>query len=163
MEFVLLVDPDLVSSADDDPPFDAVIGMWPLLSDGTTGKFQSNPDYVPRFEESPADPLDALLRLSVEGAARVSQLQDVLRDCTFELAMNGDGRPLIDRDPSGEVPVLLVATSAVHRARVPAPDWRLIDLDALLPLAEGRDVLFNAGGPAPVRLSADFLSETAAL
>ncbi|SDT56457.1 type VII secretion system-associated protein [Actinoplanes derwentensis] len=160
-DFLLLVDPEWESD-DEEPPFEAVIGMWPVEPDGTMGRFRSNPEYFPRFEESPSDPIDALLRLALSGETEMAQLRTVLRDSTFELAMNGDGNPLVDRSPD-DVRCVIVATSAPHRQRVAAPEWRLTDLDQLLAVtaAEGYDALFNPGGPAPVRLAVDFLREAA--
>jgi hypothetical protein len=162
-EFVLLVDPEWESEEEGgEPPFEAVVGMWPIGPDGTTGRFRSNPEYLPFFEESPSDPIDALLRLALDGETEMARLRAVLRDSTFELAMNGDGNPLVDRSPD-DVRCVIVATSAPHRSRVAAPDWKLTDLDQLLTLTagEGYDALFNPGGPAPARLTVDFLRETA--
>ncbi|MET0495260.1 MAG: type VII secretion system-associated protein [Actinoplanes sp.] len=162
-EFMLLIDPEWQTDEEDEPPFEAVIGMWPVGPDGTPGRFRSNPEYVPRFADSPSDPVDALLHLATGGEAQAVQLQAVLRDATFDLAMNGDGRPLIVRSPD-DVLCVIVATSAPHRQRVPCPDWQTVDLDELSALTAGDyDALFNPGGPAPVRLAADFLRTTVAL
>ncbi|GLY00692.1 type VII secretion system-associated protein [Actinoplanes sp. NBRC 101535] len=160
-DFLLLIDPAWADE-DGDPPFEAVIGMWPVEADGAMGRFRSNPEYFPRFEDSPSDPVDALLRLALDGEVEMAQLRTVLRDSTFDLAMNGDGNPLVDRSPD-DVRCVIVATSAPHRQRVAAPDWRLVDLDQLLVITadEGYDALVNPGGPAPVRLAADFLRQTA--
>lgn len=159
-DFMLLIDPEWDGEDPDEPPFEAVIGMWPTGPDGALGRFRSNPEYLPRSEDSPSDPADALLRLTTGGAAETAQLQAVLRDVTFELAMNGDGRPLIVRSPD-DVRCVIVATSEPHRQRVPAPGWRMIDLDELVAVTgEDHDALFNPGGPAPVRLAADFLRAT---
>ena len=143
MSFPLLIDPEW---ADGEPPFEAVVGVW------ADGRFRSNPEYRPRFPESPSDPVDAVLRLG-----DTAQLRAVLEDATFELAMNGDGRPLVVRSPDDR-PGLIVATSAPHRERVPAPAWRTIGLDEL---PGEHDVLVNPGGPAPVRLAASFFLGTA--
>ena len=160
-EFELLLDPEWLADGDDeDPPFEAVIGMWPRQPDGTTGRFRSNPEYLPRYADSPSDPIDALLRLALAGDAEMAQLQAVLRDSLVDLAMNGDGRPLVDRSPD-DVPCLIVTTSAPHRRRVSAPGWRQVALEELLAiLAADGEALFNPGGPAPVRMSAGFLHET---
>ncbi|GIE81817.1 hypothetical protein Aph02nite_77670 [Actinoplanes philippinensis] len=162
-EAVLLVDPEWESDEEGaEPPIEAVVGVWPVGPDGTTGRFRSNPEYFPHFEESPSDPVDAMLRLALDGDTEMARLRTVLCDSTFALAMNGDGNPLVDRSPD-DVLCVIVATSAPHRARVAAPDWRLTDLDQLLAVtaAEGYDALVNPGGPAPARLTVDFLRETA--
>lgn len=142
-EFPLLIDPEWL---DGEPPFEAVVGVW------ADGRFSSNPEYRPRFPESPSDPVDAVLRLAATGEAGAAQLRAVLRESTFELAMNGDGRPLVVGS------CVIVATSAPHRERVPAPGWRTIGFEDL---AGEHDVLVNPGGPAPARLAATFFLETA--
>lgn len=75
--------------------------------------------------------------------------------------MNGDGRPLVVSAPDDERCVV-VATGEPHREPVPAPGWRLLDLAELARVAGDGDVLVNPGGPAPARLAAAFLHETAA-
>ena len=154
-DVLLLLDPEW---GEDEPPFEAVIGMWPVGPDGSVGRFRSNPEYFPRFPDSPSDPTDALLRLTSAGEAETARLQAVLRDSTFQLAMNGDGRPLIINTPD-DVRCVIVTTSRPHRQRVPAPDWRELDLAELSAL--GHDALFNPGGTAPARLTTEFLRETA--
>jgi hypothetical protein len=154
-DVLLLLDPEWPG---DEPPFEAVIGQWPVGPDGSVGRFRSNPEYFPQFPDSPSDPTDALLRLTSAGEAETGQLQAVLRDSTFHLAMNGDGRPLLMPAPD-DGRCVIVTTSAPHRQRVPAPDWRELDLAELS--AVGHDALVNPGGPAPVVLTAEFLRETA--
>jgi hypothetical protein len=136
------------------------VGMWPLAEDGSVGRFRSNPEYRPVNEDSPSDPIDALLRLTMRGDAAVEQLQLVLADCLVDQAMNGDGRPLISRS-ADDVPCAVVATSTPHRARIVSPDWRRAGLDEVVAqLPAGTDVLINPGGPAAVRLTGDFLRAT---
>lgn len=157
-EFLLLVDPEWQEEdGDDAPPFEAVIGVWPRLPDGTPGEFRPNPEYVPRYENSPADPIDAALRLAVSGDVEVAQLMAVWRECRVEVAMNGDGRPMVVRSDD-DVLCATVATSATHRQRLFSPDWREVGPAELLELlADGTDVLVNPGSPAHVRLTYDFL------
>ena len=159
-EFLFLIDPEWTTGEDDEPPFEAVIGMWPVGPDGHTGLFRSNPDYRPYFPDSPTDPADALLRLTAAGEAEPAQLRAVLRDSTFHLAMNGDGRPLVVRAPD-DGRCVVVTTSGAHRERVPAPDWRQLDLEELAAAAGERDAMVNPGSAAPARLTAAFLRETA--
>ncbi len=162
-EFVLLVDPEWQNPEWQDPeaggapPFAAVVGMWPRLPDGTTGEFRPNPEYVPSFETSPTDPVDAALRLLLSGDVEPEILREVLLGSRVEVAMNGDGRPMVARSDDG-VLCATIATSAVHRRRLFSPEWRQVSTAELLEvLAEGTDVLANPGSPAHVRLAYDFL------
>lgn len=157
----LLMDPGWApSKPNDTPPIEAVVGLWPLEDDGRVGKFRANPKYQQSDERSPSDPLDAVLRLVLQGNAQAENIQLLLRDTLFDVAMNGDGRPLITKSPD-DVLCVVVATGEPHRKRVQAPQWQRIDLDELVVLlADTVDVLFNPGGPASVRLTGDFLRET---
>ncbi|ONI76979.1 hypothetical protein ALI144C_33200 [Actinosynnema sp. ALI-1.44] len=159
--WLLLMDPSWTPSAEGEaPPLDAVVGLWPVEDGGKLGKFRANPEYVPADAGSPSDPLDAVLRLVLHGRAEVEHIQLVLRDSLFDVAMNGDGRPLITKSPD-DVPCVVVATGEPHRQRISSPEWRRIDLDELVVLlADGVDVLFNPAGPASVRLTGDFIRET---
>ncbi|WP_433493515.1 type VII secretion system-associated protein [Micromonospora sp. CA-248089] len=101
-----------------------------------------------------AEPLDALLRGMMRGDATVEQVQSALRGSPLDLAMNGDGRPLVVRS-FDDVRCVVVATSADERDRTFAPEWRRVEaaeLAELLP--DGIDVLVDPGGPEPVRLAA---------
>ncbi|WP_244876724.1 type VII secretion system-associated protein [Winogradskya consettensis] len=157
-EHLLLIDPGWLPDSDDDPPVDAVIGLWPRRDDGTLGPFRSNPDYRPVDDNSPTDPIEALIRVALAGDAEIDDLLTVLRDSTMEIALNGDGRPLILRADDG-VRCVVVATSEPHRLRIASPDWRLVDaaeLRALLP--DGADVLVNPNSPVPARLAGEFVT-----
>ena len=160
-QYFLLMDPDWRPAPDAEvPEIDAVVGLWPLGPDGGVGAFQGNPAYRPRNADSAADPLDALFRMAGRGTALADQIQLVLRDARFEVALNGDGRPLIVRSPD-DVPCVVIATSAPQRERASAPQWRRIDLTELVSLLPDRvDVLFNPAGPMPFRLLGDFIRET---
>ncbi|GLY54513.1 type VII secretion system-associated protein [Lentzea sp. NBRC 102530] len=157
----LLMDPAWHPKTEDEtPPIEAVVGMWPVESDGTLGKFRANPEHVPSDAESPTDPLDAVLRLVMQQRAEAEHIQLMLRDSLFDIAMNGDGRPLIMNSPD-QLQCVVIATGELHRQRVSAPDWRRIDLEELVVLlADGIDVFFNPGSPAAVRLTGDFIRET---
>jgi hypothetical protein len=159
--FFLLMDPEWEATGDEEtPPIAAIVGLWPVDDEGKVGPFRSNPEYVPANENSPADPTDALLRLSIRGDAEIEQLQLVLRDTLVDVAMNGDGRPLITKSPD-DVSCIVIATSEVHRQRVSSPGWRRVDLhDLVLLLADDVDVLINPGGQAAVRLTGTFMRET---
>ena len=98
-----------------------------------------------------------------QGEAGAEQIQLMVRDVLLDVALNGDGRPLIVRSPD-DVPCVVVATSAPQRERVSAPQWRRIDLTELVSLLpDAVDVLFNPGGPVPFRLTGDFVRETAVM
>ncbi|AGL14091.1 type VII secretion system-associated protein [Actinoplanes sp. N902-109] len=162
--FFLLMDPEWQPVDDaDTPPFEAVVGLWPLAGDGTVGRFRSNPEYRPVNENSPSDPVDALLRLALRGDAEMEQVQLILRDSLVDQAMNGDGRPLIGKSPD-DVPCVILTTSMPHRLRVASPDWRRAGLeDVVAALPAGVDVLLNPGGPASVRLTGEFVRATAGM
>lgn len=159
-EVFLLTDPEWEPEGPDDaPPFEVVVGMWPMRPDGTVGEFRPNPDYEPRYEASPTDPLDALIRLTLLGEVDPEHVAAVLRNSLVELALNGDGRPLVVRDDDGGLCAML-ATSASHQRRIIAPDWRRVGLAELsATLADGTDVLVNPGSPTGARLGADFLRQ----
>lgn len=159
----LLMDPAWQPSEEDEPPpAEAVVGLWPV-EDGAVGKFRPNPAYVPAGENSPSDPLDVALRLMLAGQAESWRLQLMLRDSLYDVALNADGRPLVTKSPD-DVPSVVVTTGEPHRRKVRAPDWQRVDLTELVELlADGVDALFNPGGPAPVRLTGDFLRETTLL
>src|SRR3954471_2700370 len=130
MEGMLLTDPEWP-----EPDERAVIGIWPLQPDGSLGPFRPNPAYRPQYENSPTDPLDAVIRLFVEGEAELEQLQEMLGDSVVALALNGDGRPLLLRSPDDQLCVV-VATSSLHRERIFSPDWREVtptELVSVLP------------------------------
>ncbi|WP_367129236.1 type VII secretion system-associated protein [Saccharothrix sp. HUAS TT1] len=157
----LLMDPSWAPETQDEaPPLHAVVGLWPVSPEGEVGRFRTNPSYVPSNPTSPHDPLDAVMRLLLRGEAEVEHLQMLLRDTLYDLAMNGDGRPLVMNSPD-DVPCTVVATSEGHRGRVSSPEWRRVDLTDLVELlADGVDVLFNPGGPASVRLAGEFIRRT---
>ncbi|UOZ06913.1 type VII secretion system-associated protein [Amycolatopsis sp. WQ 127309] len=162
--WLLLLDPSWEPSAEDEePPLEAVVGLWPVEDDGQVGKFRGNPDYVPSDENSPSDPLDAVLRLMVRGEAGTEQLQAMLSGTLLDVAMNGDGRPLVTKSPDNLL-CAVVTTGEPHRARLMSPEWHRTDLAGLVELiGTDLDVLFNPGGPASVRLTGDFLRLTAEL
>ncbi|XVS67755.1 type VII secretion system-associated protein [Actinosynnema sp. CA-299493] len=150
-------------SQDEAPPLEAVVGLWPVHPDGRVGPFRTNPAYFPGDPDSPADPMDALLRQVINGQAQAEQFQLLLRDSLFDIAMNGDDRPLVMLSPD-DVQCVVITTSEVHRQRVSSPDWRRIDLaDLVNLLADDVDVLFNPGGPASARLFGDFMRRALAM
>jgi hypothetical protein len=112
---------------------------------------------------SKSNPPAAALRLVLRGSADIDQIQLMLWDCTFDIAMNGDGRPLIIKSPDDPSCVVLT-TAEQHRLQVSSPEWRRIDLDELVVVLSDRaDVLINPESPAAVRLTGDFMRETSLL
>ncbi|TDV38592.1 type VII secretion system-associated protein [Actinophytocola oryzae] len=162
--WMVLMDPAWRQENENDPPpLHAVVGLWPVAPDGAVGKFRSNPDYEPSDEQSPTDPLDAVFRLVLRGPGKIGQIQVVLHDVLLDVALNGDGRPLIVRAPDG-LPCVVATSSVRHQTSTSAFDWQRLDLDAILGLLpDDVDVLFNPGASASIRLTGDFLRNTAAM
>ncbi|RZU53489.1 hypothetical protein EV385_5418 [Krasilnikovia cinnamomea] len=159
-DFVLLVDSGRRAEPGAGVSAAAIVGRWPVSGDGSIGPFRNSPDYRPRDDTSVTDAVDALLRLAGQSPTATGTLQMLLRVAPFDLAMNGDGRPLVTRSPD-DVPCVVVVTSAAHRRRVNPPGWRRVDLVALVTLlADGVDVLFNPAGAMLFRLTGDFIRET---
>jgi hypothetical protein len=147
-------------SPDEPPPIEAIVGLWPV-TDGKAGRFRPNPGYLPADDKSPSDPLDAVLLLTLRGEATKDQIRHMLASTLIDVAMNGDGRPLIMRSPD-DIPCLLLASAEVHKRRIFAPDWLLADVGEIVELLpEDTDVLINMGGIASVRLTGDFIREAA--
>ncbi|WP_233629964.1 type VII secretion system-associated protein [Amycolatopsis sp. WAC 04197] len=163
---LLLVDqfwyPDEYEYEDEeDRPAEAIIGYWPVSDDGQLGRFSANPGYRPSDEESPSDPLDAVLHLLVDGEARSAHLQVMMAGHTFDVAMNGDGRPMVLKEEDGVMSVV-VTTGEPHRERFRSPDVRRTDLAGLVDLiGEDHDVVLNPGGPSATRLANGFVRSTA--
>ncbi|MEV7043711.1 type VII secretion system-associated protein [Amycolatopsis sp. NPDC051061] len=104
-----------------------------------------------------------VLRLVLQGRAEVEHIQLLLRDSLFDIAMNGDGSPLVTQSPD-DIRCVVVATGEPHRRRIASPHWRRIDLGELIELVGSElDVLFNPGGPAAVRLNGDFMRDSLAM
>lgn len=162
---LLLVDqfwyPDPDDEDEEDLPPEAIIGHWPVSGDGQLGTFSANPDYLPSDEESPSDPLDAVLHMLVDGEARSAHLQVMMAGCPLDVAMNGDGRPMVLKEEDGALS-LVVTTGDAHRERFRAPDVRRTDLAGLVDmLGEEHDVVLNPGGPSATRLANGFVRSTA--
>ncbi|OJF10890.1 type VII secretion system-associated protein [Couchioplanes caeruleus] len=159
--YFLLMDPDWRPGPDERvPPPAAVMGAWPLGGDGSVEPFRGNPGYRPRDAGAAADPLDAVLRLLSRRRAEPEQLQVLLHEARLDVALDGEEQELVVPAPDG-VDCVVVATSAAQRDLADVPRWRGADLMGLVTaLPDGIDVLFNPGGPVPVRLTGDFLRET---
>src|SRR5262245_43196743 len=84
--WMLLMDPAWQPQRENEPPpIEAVVGLWPVEEEGKVGKFRPNPDYVPSDEDSPSDPLDAVLRLVLRGQATTGHIQAMLRDTFLDV------------------------------------------------------------------------------
>ncbi|MER5387741.1 type VII secretion system-associated protein [Saccharopolyspora sp. NPDC002686] len=145
-------------SPDDTVPTELVLGGWPSYPDGSWGLFRANPAYQPTTPDSPTDPVDAVLRAISRHGYGADQLLSVLEGSALEIALDDQGVAILDRAPDG-VPSVLVVTSAVHRARSTAADWRGTDIREIvnaLP-ASGVDVLLNPNSQASMRIGADAL------
>ncbi|GAA3558731.1 hypothetical protein GCM10022222_47820 [Amycolatopsis ultiminotia] len=166
-QWVLLVDPAWRPGSADDgaevpsPPPQAVVGGWLAREDGSVSRFEANPSYEPSGEESPTDPLDAVLRLTARGEADFDQLAAVFRESAFSVAVDTDQMPLVSTSPDN-IPCLLVTSAPAHRRRVRAAGWRPAsssDLLHLLDQHDGVDLLLNPGAPGCLRLLADSVRE----
>jgi hypothetical protein len=157
----LLTDPAWRPKAENDPPpIESVVGLWPVEEGGKLGKFRANPEYEPSDAASPSDPLDAVLRVVMKGDATAEHIQLILRETLVDIAMNGDGRPVITRSPDNKLCVVVVS-SEIHRLRINSPDWARVDLDELVEMLDDNvDVFINPGGASAVRLDGDFLRDT---
>jgi hypothetical protein len=162
-EYVLLLDPAWSPDDGAEPPVEAIAGLWPMREDGTLGRFRSNPDYRPTDADAPTDPIDSALRDIAYEQSGAEVLEVVLRDALVELALNGDGRPLLARSPD-DVLCALIATAEPHRRRIAAPQWLRVTVEEIAELLpDGADLLVNPEGPAAIRLTAGFVRRVAAI
>jgi hypothetical protein len=162
-ELMFLVDPEWRPTEEETKtPLTSIIGAWRVTEDGTRGRFQPNPVYLPSTKDAPLDPVDAVLGLLARGEFDPDQLPEVLGDVVFGIALDEQGVAIVRRAPDG-VPVVLVTSSYAHRERVDAPNWRsvtAVDLAEALP-ASGVDVLVNPGARRSMRVLADVVRAAA--
>lgn len=159
-KWVLLIDPEWQPSAKA-PAESHVVGGWLAREDGSIGAFEPNPAYVPSGPDSPADPLDAVLRLLSRGEADFDRLAPVFHQASTAVALDSAGEPLTAPSPDG-VPCLLAATAPAHRARVRTAGWRTVsaaELASLLAARPGTDLLLNPGAVGCTRLPAETVRE----
>ncbi|WP_020660768.1 type VII secretion system-associated protein [Amycolatopsis benzoatilytica] len=169
-QWILLVDPAWRPASTEDgaevpsPPPEAVVGGWLAGEDGSVSRFEPNPGYAPAAEDSPADPLDAVLRLTARGAAGFDQLAAAFRESPFAVALDRAETPIVAPSPD-DIPCLLVTTAPAHRRRVRADGWlpaTPADLLQLMDRYPDTDLLLNPGTPGCLRLAADSVREMAA-
>ncbi|GAB2649112.1 hypothetical protein GCM10027271_03400 [Saccharopolyspora gloriosae] len=162
-QWILLVDPAWTPESDDArPPEEAVVGGWFVPADGTAQRFEPNPNYEPSSEDSATDPVDATLRLVVQGQAEGDALLATLRDAVLSIAVDEQGEAIVVPSPD-DVPSVLAVTAPAHSARLDVPNFREVstrELAEALP-DEGVDVLLNPGAPSSMRLLASALKEAA--
>ncbi|MBB5068017.1 hypothetical protein BJ969_001105 [Saccharopolyspora gloriosae] len=145
---------------DEPPPAAAVVGGWFVEGGGDTALFRANPHYEPSRPGLPTDPVDAALQLAVEDRADGAEVLERLSQVVLGLAVDAEGRTVVTESPDDALSVL-VATSPVHRRRVPDARWVEVTVDELaggLPAA-GLDVLLNPGAPASMRIEAAALGD----
>ena len=162
-ELVFLIDPQWrPSEGDTRTPLTAIIGAWRVAEDGTRGRFQPNPVYLPSAPDAPLDPVDAVLGLLAKGEFDPDDLPSVLGEVVFGIALDEQGVAIVGYAPDG-VPVVLVTSSYAHRERVEAADWRsvtAVELAEALP-ESGVDVLINPGAHTSMRVLADVIRAAA--
>ncbi|GLY46804.1 type VII secretion system-associated protein [Lentzea sp. NBRC 102530] len=159
-QLLLLIDP--AQDPEQEPPWESVLGAWPVDADGVRGRFQPNPIYQPSVPDGPLDPVDAVLRAMLSDDEAVQELKPALRDVLLSIAVDETSTALVRPGPDGGA-VVLVATAHGHRAHVESPAWLDVTVEELakaLP-AGGVDVLINSGSPASLRLSADAIRDAA--
>ncbi|MFD4644473.1 type VII secretion system-associated protein [Lentzea sp. NPDC058436] len=143
------------------PPRESVVGGWLVGPDGETGRFHSNPDYVPASPDSPTDPVDATLQLVAEGSAPVDDVLSLLRDNSYGVAVDEEGVVICVPAPD-DVMSMLVTTAPARRADVErVAHWREVTAGELADLVTRHqvDLLINPAGPATIRLIGEVFVE----
>lgn len=155
--FVLLDPAWQASTPGSAPPADVIVGGWMLGEDNILGPFQPNPHYVPGDEATPTDPVNAILRLIVDGADLADQLVALVRDTVVEIGCDKQDQ-LLMVEAVGGPRYALVVTADVHKCRVEAARWWPV-LGSMLPevVPRGAGILFNPGDPAQFRLAPEVL------
>lgn len=150
--FVLL-DPGWTAGTPDSvPPPEVIVGGWMLDADGAVGPFEPNPNYVPRNQSTPTDPLDALLRLAARGEDVGDQIVPTIRDTVVQIGCDENDDPVIVLSPDG-VPCVQIVTAEVHRSRLTTDrSWPVVGSKLSEIVPEGTDILINPGGRAQFRL-----------
>lgn len=141
-------------------PVHVIVGGWMLDDEGKVGPFQPNPRYVPPDDTTPTDPIDAILRLVVNGENRGHEIIPTLRDTIVQIGCDQDDEPVIAQAPD-DMPCVLVVTAEVHKLQLSIPHWwpvvgsRLADI-----VPDGADILVNPGSSHQFRLVAGTLRDT---
>ncbi|MEV6429936.1 type VII secretion system-associated protein [Nocardia sp. NPDC051463] len=156
-KWVALVDPRWQpTDSEKVPPPSMVVGAW-MLDEDVAGLFQPNPEYVPA-DDSPSDPLDAVLRKIADGADVGDEVVPVLRKSMVEVGCDEHDQPLLGFAPDG-VACVVVATAAIHKSGIDVERWNPIP-GGMLPeiCPAGADIMLNPGGAAAFRLCTEALA-----
>ncbi|MFE7802093.1 type VII secretion system-associated protein [Nocardia sp. NPDC057440] len=140
-------DPDGPSAA---PPPEAIVGGW-MVEDDTIGPFEPNPGYRPA-DDTPSDPIDAVLRLIAIGEELGDELIATICHSVVEIGCGTDDLPIIGAAPDG-APCIVVATAAVQKQALDVDSW-MRTLGSNLPeiVPQDVDIMLNPSGAAPFRL-----------
>jgi hypothetical protein len=153
--WMLLVDPTWQepSAQTGPPPVEAIVGGWPASAGDKLGRFMPNPYFVPATPDSPADPVDAVVRLVACGEEDTDRLYSVMRESLFWIALNDDGSVIIDVSPDGQR-CLLAVTAPLHKLTVSTENWQETTAGDLVELLvdHGVDLLLNPGANCCMRL-----------
>src|SRR5262245_43525914 len=76
------------------PPPAKIVGGWRMDGAGEIGPFQANPGYEPSSEDTPTDPLDAVLRLIAAGENLGKHLVALFRDTVVEVGVDDSDGPM---------------------------------------------------------------------
>lgn len=133
------------------PPPEATVGGWMVEEDGTIGPFEPNPGYRPA-DDTPSDPIDAMLRLIATGEELGDELVATIRHSVVEIGCDTDNTPLIGAAPDG-APCVVVATAAVQKQALDVDSWvRTLGSDLPRIVHQGVSIMLNPSGVAPFRL-----------
>ncbi|MFQ6393922.1 type VII secretion system-associated protein [Nocardia sp. KC 131] len=155
--WVALVDPRWQPTDPSEvPPPSMIVGAW-LLEEDAAGLFQPNPEYVPD-DNSPSDPLDAVLRQIADGADAGGEVVPLLRKSMVEVGCDEHDQPLLGFAPDG-VACVVVVTAAAHKRGIDVERWNAIP-GGLLPqiCPAGADIMLNPSGSAAFRLRTEALT-----
>lgn len=172
-QWVFLIDPgwepaedeDIDDTADEQDtsgpgvPLAAIVGGWLAGADGSLSRFNPNPDYEPSTPDSPADPVDAALRLVTRGEMDTDTMFSIMQEAGFGVALDEEDVPIVAPSPD-DVPCLLVTTAPLHRTQVRTDKWQEVDAVDLIALIEKHqvDILLNPGAQCSMRLIGDVVA-----
>ncbi|MET8800732.1 type VII secretion system-associated protein [Nocardia sp. NPDC004568] len=156
-DWVVQVDPRWEpAEPSQEPPSSMILGGWMLEGD-IAGPFQPNPEYRPAGDDSPCDPVDAVVRRvgAGEDGVGVADVVSAVGNSMVDVGCDEHDEPLIGAAPDG-VACIVVATAAVYRRAVDVERWNPILGESLLQVVPPDvDIMLNPEGPAPFRLRAE--------
>lgn len=139
------------------PPTTALVGGCRVRPDGTAGPFEPNPEYQPFDDQTPTDPIDAIIRRIVAGERLSEELRITIEHSLVEIACRTDDQLFTVDAPDGTLCAVMV-TAAIQRIGIDAARWKTLvgaDLGSIIPARV--DILINPIGHAPLRLNTDRL------